>query len=103
MWVSLDTQRLDGQGLVFRSILIVEKTQKRVYIFVFGTWIAILGFISSMPLNFATSYDLGCLSVSERSIISPWNSKGLINVTCMTILTISENIYIYIYIYIYIV
>ena len=45
------------------TVVVVHKTRKRGYIYVFGTWIAILSFISGRRLTLRkTSYVLGCLT-----------------------------------------
>ena len=56
--------------------MVVDKTRKRGYIYVFGASIAILNFISNRPLNFAEDIIYPwLLSISEGSIISPWYSN----------------------------
>ena len=74
--------------------MVVDKRRKRGYIYVFIIWIPILSFTHIRPLNFAQ--DVICpwlLGISERSIISPWYSKGWHNITCRTTLTISQRNY----------
>ena len=47
-------------GQFSKAVVVDDKTQKRRYIYVFGTWIVILNFISGWLLNFA------------QDVIRPW-------------------------------
>ena len=65
-------------GQFSKAVVVADKTQKRRYIYVFGTWIVILNLypVGCLTLR-KTSYVLGYLLAFEKDVcIRPWHSKG---------------------------
>ena len=75
------------------AVVVVDKTRKKGYIYVFGTRIAILSFISGKRLTLRnTSYGLGCLTFRKDALQALGIQRAeTILPTCRTILTISEK------------